>query len=93
MPFINNPNSSRDLTIFIISFISSLEIISVVKRDLNIFIWIAASVANAAEVNPNGIKMLLANGLSQFSIKGDPVFSNERNNMKDSWQWSDVFKC
>ena len=27
-------------------------------------------------VNPNGIKQLLANGLSTFPIKGKPVFSN-----------------
>ena len=36
-PFINNPNSSRDLTIFITSLISSLEIISVVKPNPKIF--------------------------------------------------------
>ena len=35
--FINNPNSLRDSTIFILSFISSLEIINVIKPDLNIF--------------------------------------------------------
>ena len=37
-PYINNPDSSRDLTIFIISSISSLEIISVVKPDPSIFL-------------------------------------------------------
>ena len=58
-----------------ISFISSLEIINVVMSDPDIFLWIAASVA-AAAVNPNGIKTLLANGLSKFSIKSNPVFSN-----------------
>ena len=61
---------------FLISFISSLEIISVVKPDLNIFLWIAASVADATTVNPNGNKTFLANGLSTFPIKGNPVFSN-----------------
>ena len=36
-----------------------------------------ASVADAAAaVKPNGIKTLLANGLSTFFIKGNPVFSN-----------------
>ena len=59
-----------------ISFISSLEIINVVIPDSNIFLWIPASVADAAAVNPNGIKTLLANGLSTFFIKGNPVFSN-----------------
>ena len=35
IPFINNPDSSSDLIIFMISFISSVEIISVVKPDPN----------------------------------------------------------
>ena len=73
--FINKPESSRDLTIFI-SSISSLEIIKVINPDPNIFWWIAASVADAIAVYPNGIKTLLANGLSTFPIKGNPVFSN-----------------
>ena len=34
------------------------------------------SFADAAVVNPNGIKTLLPNGLSTFLIKGKPVFSN-----------------
>ena len=37
---------------------------------------LAASVTDAAAANPNGIKTLLANGLSTFFIKGNPVFSN-----------------
>ena len=40
------------------------------------FFRIAASVADAAAVNPNGIKTLLANGLNTFPIKGNPFFSN-----------------
>ena len=70
-----------------ISFISSFEIINVVvhgpksegRPDPNIFLWIFASLgaaAAAAAVNPNGIKKLLANGLSTFFIKGNPVFNN-----------------
>ena len=59
-----------------ISFISSLGIINVVVPDTNIFLWTAASVADAAGVNPNGIKTLLANGLSTFPIKGNPGSSN-----------------
>ena len=46
-----------------ISFISSFEIINVV-------------VADTGAANPNGIKMLLANGLSRFFIKSKLVFSN-----------------
>ena len=34
------------------------------------------SVDDDAAVNPNGIKTLLANGLSKFFIKGNPLFSN-----------------
>ena len=30
---------------------------------------------DAAAVNPDGIKSLLANGLSTFFIKGNPVFT------------------
>ena len=39
-----------------ISFISSWEIISVIIPDVKAFFWIAASVADAAAVNPSGIK-------------------------------------
>ena len=45
-----------------ISFNSSFKIINVVVPDPNIFWWIAASVADAAAVNLNGIKTLLAVG-------------------------------
>ena len=84
MPFTNKADSSNDLTIFIISFISSFETISVVLCEAkskgwpnpNNFLWIAASVADAAAVNPNGIKRLLANCLITFTMKGNPVFSN-----------------
>ena len=44
--------------------------------DPKIFLWIAASVADAAAANPNGIKRLLANGLITFPFKGNPVFSS-----------------
>ena len=71
--FIDKPDSSRYLTIFMISFISSFEIINVVIPDSNIFLCIAASVADAIAVDSNGMKMLVANGLSTFLIKGKPV--------------------
>ena len=78
--FIRKKDYSKDLIIFLISFISSLEVIKVVSPGPNIFLWISVSVtaaATAAAVNPNnGIKTHLANGLSTFSIKGNPVFSN-----------------
>ena len=57
MPFINKPH----LTIVMISFISSLEIIIVVVPGPNIFLRTAASVADAAADTPNGNKTFLAN--------------------------------
>ena len=44
--------------------------------DSNFYFWIAASVSDAAAVNPNGIKMLLANGFNTFFIKGNTFFGN-----------------
>ena len=83
MPFINNPDSSRDLIIFMTSFISSLKII-VVKPDPNIFLWTAAFVADAAAANPNAIKTLLANGLSTFPIKGNLAFDNDPKSLPNN---------
>ena len=81
-PFINKPDSSKDLTIFIISFRSSFNVINVVTPDPNFFLLIAASVSDAAAaVNPNGIKKLLANGLSTFHIKGNPAFINDSKSL------------
>ena len=53
--FINKPDSSRDSISFIISSISSFEIINVVVPDPKVLFWIAASFAAAA-----GIKTSLA---------------------------------
>ena len=44
--------------------------------DPNIFFWIAATVADAAIVHPNGIRTLLANGVSLFFINGKSTFIN-----------------
>ena len=44
----------RDLMVFMISFKSSFKNAKVVVTDPNIFLWIAASVADAAVFNPNG---------------------------------------
>ena len=49
------------------SSISSFDIISVVLLpDHNIFLCVSAPAADAAAVNTNGIKALLANGLITF---------------------------
>ena len=44
--------------------------------DPNNFLCIPASTADAAAVNPKGIKTLLDNGLITFFISGNPAFSN-----------------
>ena len=61
------------------SSISSFDIISAVLcegwPDPKIFLCISASAADAAVVDPDGIKIFLANCLTTFSINGNPVFS------------------
>ena len=60
--FNNNPEFSINFTVLIRSSISLFDIISVVVfPDPNIFLCIPASVADAAAINPKGIKTLLAN--------------------------------
>ena len=59
------------------SFIYSFEFNIVVLPDPKIFLWIAASVADAAVVNFNGIQTLLGNDLSIFFIKSSPIFSRK----------------
>ena len=76
--FNDKPESSRDLTILIMSFISSFHIISVVIQEPSLF---SGSAADAACVNPNGIKILLADGLITFFINGYPVFNNGRRSL------------
>ena len=60
------------------SSISLFDILSVVVLlpYPNFFLCISTSAADAAAVNPKGIKTLLANGLIAFFINGNPVFSN-----------------
>ena len=72
-PFINNQASSRDITIFMILLLCSSEFISVVILN-------QTSVTDAAAVNPDGIKTLLAS-LNTFAIKGQPVLSNGSTNV------------
>ena len=63
------------------SFISSFEFIKVVVPDPNIFLCIPGSAADAAAVNPKGIKTLLTNGLITFFINDNPVFRNGPSNL------------
>ena len=67
--FINNENSLRDSAISIILFTSSLfKTIDLTVQDPNSFLQIDATVADAADVNPNGIKTILPNDLSIFPV-------------------------
>ena len=59
-----------------ISSICSFEIIKVVNPKPRIFLRILDSPADIVAINPNGIKTLLANGVSMFFINGTPGFSS-----------------
>ena len=50
---------------------------------LILFLCIPTSAADAATVNPKGIKTPLANCLKTFFINGNPVFSNGPRNHPD----------
>ena len=65
----------------------------------NNVLCIPASVADAASVNPNSIKTVLANGLSTFFIKKKIVFSSSLRNppknpsdctVLDSWAFDNI---
>ena len=65
IPFISKSAYSIDLTIFMISSISSFENTSVVP-ERNFFFWIAVFVAKAVSFNPKGTKTVLAHSVSTF---------------------------
>ena len=90
-PFFNKPDSSSDLTVFMISFISSSEIINVVMLDSQIFFWIAAPVADAAAVNPKRIITLLANDVSAFFIIGKATFIHGARKLSNLPSWLLIF--
>ena len=60
---------------FILSF-SSFEFISAPIPDPKAFFRIPPSAVDATAVNPYDIKTLLVDDLSNFFIRGKPVFSN-----------------
>ena len=57
------------------SSILSFDILSVVVLEPKTF-YVFLSAGDAAAVNPNWIKTLLANALNTFFINGNPVFIN-----------------
>ena len=73
---LSKPHSSRDLTIFIISSIFLFEIIDAIVPDPKISLCIAASVVAIPADNPNGMKKLLARGISTLFINGKPAVIN-----------------
>ena len=52
---------------------------------------IAASVADAATVFPNGIKPLSANGVSTFFINGKPAVINGSRKLRNPPSWLVIF--
>ena len=85
VPFIIQPEYSRDLTIFIISSFPSFEIINVAVRCANLegrpklrifFLIFPASAFGVTAVYPYGIKTILVNGLTTFFTKGKSTFIN-----------------
>ena len=70
--FVNKLESSRDLTVSIISSISSFLLFL-----YDNFLWIPASAADAVSVNFNGIKTLLTDALSTFFINGKPIVNGK----------------
>ena len=53
--------------------------------------WITVSVAEATAVNPNGTKMLLANGISLFFINGKLPVINGLRKLRNSPSWLLIF--
>ena len=62
--FFNKPESSKDVTVFIISFISLFDLINFVAPEPKFLFWITASAIDVTAVNHYGIKTLLAIGLA-----------------------------
>ena len=91
IPFINKPDSSGGLIVFIISFFSSSQFIYVVVPDPEIFFWITAFVADAAAVNLNETKTRLANGMRIFFINGKRAIINGLKTLRNPLSWMEIF--
>ena len=74
--FINKPALSRDLTISIISFISSFEITNNLVPGPNIFFRKPASTTDDVVVNLNSLSNLLASDLSTILTDSKAIFNN-----------------
>ena len=68
IPFTSNPDSSTDLTIFLITLISSFEIINAVVLERKVFLITASGVPIPGD-DFNGSKIFLGYGMStHFSL-------------------------
>ena len=72
-------------------FISAFEIISADMPDPKNFFWIAASVADAAAVNPNDAETLLVNNFCTFFINGKPAVINGLSKLRNPPSWIVTF--
>ena len=70
----------KDLKIFIISSISSFDIISAIVPNPDSFLGTPVSAAAIAAVNPNGTSTFLAKNVSTFFINLRPTFISCRRN-------------
>ena len=75
-PLNNKLESSWDSTILKMYSTLSFKIINVDVQDSKTFSCISVSAVDAAAVNPNGIKTLLANGLITSFVNGNSVFKS-----------------
>ena len=83
-PFSKISESSRAWIIFIISFISSFEIIKVVFPEPFIyFFWNPASIVEAAAVIPDGAKTFFAKGIAIFINGPANLLYNDLKNPPD----------
>ena len=73
---------SRAWTIFIISFISSFEVIKVVVPEPCFFL-IPASISETAAVIPNGAKTFFAKGIATFIIGPASLLNNDPKDPPD----------
>ena len=64
--FVNKPDSSKDLTIFLIASISLFEITSCCSQSNEFMLFFFASATGAATVNSNGIIKILAHSINTF---------------------------
>ena len=64
--FITKPDYLRDLSIFMMLFISLFEYFNVVLSELKMFQLISANATDVAAAHPSDIKTILVNDISIF---------------------------